>query len=179
MKTGRQPGEITFLGCTEEWRGRRVLGAEIVSEWYQHRDKPIASVGQGEDAKCIEHVWPIRDHWKQPTNVLFVDPLGKEGSDSKKPSGVRAKFLEHRRGERKFDRGGEAPGVLCVKHYRSLLFPFPGQSVGIPLVILGNSSEQGDREGVEVELFQDVIDRSRPFAMLVDAIGRVACGLHG
>jgi len=67
--------------------------------------------------------------------------MWEEGDDSEKLSGIRAKFLEHWRDERKFDRGPKAPGVLRVKNSRSLSPPFPGQSVGIPLVVLGHSGK--------------------------------------
>jgi hypothetical protein len=53
-------------------------------------------------------------------DILSIDTLWEEGDHSKKLSGIRAEFSEHRGGEGKFDRGGEAPGVLCVKHSRSL-----------------------------------------------------------
>ena len=38
--------------------------------------------------------------------------------------------------------------------------------------------KQGNRERVEVKLFEDVVDRIRPSAVLVDAIKRVTGGLH-
>ena len=133
---------------------------------------------QGEDAEFVKHIWNVGDGRKQPVEVVLVDTLGEEGNDSKKASGVRAKVLERRGGKRKFDRGGEAPGVPCVKHPRSPSIPFPTQSVGVPFTVLGDSSEQGDREGVEVQLLQDVIDQIGSFAMLVDAIECVTCSLH-
>ena len=71
----------------------------MVSEGCQHCDKPIASVRQGEHAEVIEDVRPVRDGGEQPIEVLLIDALGEEGNDFEQPSGIRAKFLEHRRGE--------------------------------------------------------------------------------
>ena len=104
--------------------------------------------------------------------------MGEEGNDSEGPSGVRAEILECRGGERKFDRGGEAPGGPCVKHPYSSSLPFPVQSLGVPLAVLSNRSEQGDRERMEVELFQDIVDQIGPFAVLVDPIECVTRSLH-
>ena len=68
--------------------------------------------------------------------------------------------------------------MLCLKDPRSSSLPFCRQSLGVPLVLLGSSSKEGDGEGVEVEFFQDVLDRIGPFAALVDAMKRLGCGLH-
>jgi len=114
-----------------------------MSEWCQHCDEPIASICQGENAKHVEHVWSVGDGRKQPFKVLFIDTLweGEEGDDSEKPTGIRAKRSKHWRGEGKFNRGGETPGVMCVKHSSLLSPPFPGQSAGVPLIVLGDGSE--------------------------------------
>ena len=40
---------------------RWVLGAEIVSERCQHRDKPVALIRHGEDAECVESIWSVGD----------------------------------------------------------------------------------------------------------------------
>jgi hypothetical protein len=121
---------------------------------------------------------PVGDGPGIASRCSLVDTLREEGDDSEKLSGIGPEFSEHRGGEGKFDRGCQAPGVLCVKHSCSLVLPFPGQSIPVPLVVLGNSGEQRDGERVEVKLFQDVVDSDRMFAVLVDAIERVACGLH-
>ena len=104
---------------------------------------PLLSIRQGEDAEFVEHVWSIGDGWKQPVYVLFVDTLWEEGNDSQESSGIciRTEFLEHRRGEGEFNRGCEAPGVICTKYRCPLSLPFFSKSVGAPLVVLGNSSE--------------------------------------
>ena len=68
--------------------------------------------------------------------------------------------------------------MLCVKDCRSLSFPLPGQSLGIPFVILSDSCEQVDGEWMEVQLSKDVVDRVRPFNTLVDPVERLACRLH-
>jgi len=133
---------------------------------------------QGENAKFVEHICYVGDGREQPVKVVLVDTLREKRNNSEKSSGVRAKFLECRGGERNFDRGGETPGVPCVKHPCSASLPFPAQSVGVPLAVLGNRSEQRDTEGIEVELFQDVVDQITLFAVLVDAIKCVTRGLH-
>jgi len=77
-----------------------ILGAKIISEWRQHRDEPIASVCQGENAEFVKHIWYVGGGWKQTVEVVLID-------GSEKLSGIRAKFLER-----------EAPGAPCVKHPR-------------------------------------------------------------
>ena len=62
-------------------------------------------------------------------------------------------------GEGKFNRCSETPGVMCVKCSCSLLLPFLDRSVRVPHIVLGDSGEQGDRERMEVQLLQDVVDQ--------------------
>ena len=83
----------------------------MISERRQHCDESIASIRKGESAERVEHAWSVGDGREQPIDILFVDTLWEEGDDSKKPSGIRSKFSEHRRGEGKFDRGCKAPGT--------------------------------------------------------------------
>ena len=113
-----------------------------------HCYESIGSIRQGEDAEFVEYIRSVGDGRKQPIGVLFIDTLWEEGDNSKKLS-------ERWRGEREFDRGREAPRVLCVKHSDSLSLPLPGQSVGVPFIVLSNSYEEGNREGMEVELLQE------------------------
>ena len=114
---------------------------EIISERCQHRDESLASIGQGENAECVERVWSVRDGWEQPIGVSFVHTLQEEGDNSEKPTGFRTEISEHWRGGRKFDRGCETPGVVCVENSSPLSLPLPGKPLGIPLVVLGNSRE--------------------------------------
>ena len=57
--------------------------------------------------------------------------------------------------------------MLDPKYPRPLFFPLYRQSAGVPLVVLRNGREQGDRQRMVVQLFQDVIDLIGPFAVLV------------
>ena len=118
-----------------------ILRTKVISKWGQHRDESIASICQGENAEIVEHVRCVGVGREQPINVLFVNALREEGEDSEKLFCVGAELLEHRGGERKFDRGGQAPRVPCVKYACSPFPPFTGQSVGISTVVLSNSSE--------------------------------------
>jgi hypothetical protein len=56
--------------------------------------------------------------------------------------------------------------------------PIPLQSVHTPLVLMGNSGKQGDRERMEVELLQDVIDEVGAFVTFVDAVEGGTRGIH-
>lgn len=68
--------------------------------------------------------------------------------------------------------------MLCAKHTRSSSLPSLGQSICVPPVVVGNGSEYGDREWVEVELFQDAVDEVGSFAVHVDAVKGVTCRPH-
>ena len=114
---------------------------KVISKWRQYRDESVASVCQGENAELVEQIWSFGDGRKQLVDIPFINTLREEGGDSKELSSVRAESLEHWRGQRKFDRGCKAPGVLCAKNPRSLSPPFPDNSVGIPLVVLCHSGE--------------------------------------
>jgi hypothetical protein len=74
-------------------------------------------------------------------NVLLVDTLWEEGHDLQKLAGVGSEFLEHRRGEGKFDRCRETPGVFWVEYRRAPSCPFRDQSVRAPLVLLSDSGK--------------------------------------
>ena len=111
-----------------------MFGAKVVPKWRQHCHKSVASVRQRENAEGVEDLCSVGDGGEQPVQVVLVGALREEGDDAEKPSGIRAEFLEHRRSERKFDCGGKAPGVLCVKYFRSLSLPFSSKSVGVHLL---------------------------------------------
>jgi len=113
----------------------------MVSERRQHRDERVVSICQGKSAECVEDVNSVGDGWKQPVEAVFADALREKCDDLKKPLGVRAKIPERRGGERELDRGRKTLFVLCVEYVRSPSLPFPRQSGGIPLVVLGNGSE--------------------------------------
>ena len=68
--------------------------------------------------------------------------------------------------------------MLCVENIRPTSPPFLGQPVGVPPVVIRNSSEQGDRKWVEVESFKNGVDRTGPFVAVVDAIEGVAGSIH-
>ena len=68
--------------------------------------------------------------------------------------------------------------MVCLKHVRPTPIPFSDQPIGVPLVVMGNRGEQVDRQWMEVELLQDVVDQIRSTVMDVDAVERLACGLH-
>jgi hypothetical protein len=68
--------------------------------------------------------------------------------------------------------------MLCLQYACPAPLPLPGQAVRAPFVVMRDSSEQGDRQRVEVELFEDVVDQIRPVAALVDPVECVACSLH-
>ena len=150
----------------------------MISEWREHRDISVAPIRQGKDVELVNDVCSVGYGWKKPVKVVLVDTLGEEGDDAEKFSGVRAKPLEHGGGERKFDRGREALVMLGLQHARSLLLPFLRQSIHVPLVAMCNCREEGDREGVKVELVQDTVDKIRPFTVLVYPIEGIACGLN-
>ena len=116
----------------------------MVAERRQHRDEPIISICEGENAEVVEDVCSVRDGGEQPLEDFLIDALREEGDDSEKPSGVGSEFLEHRRGERKLDSGSEAPVVLDPKHIYPSSLPLPGESVGVPLAVMGNGSKQRD-----------------------------------
>ena len=103
--------------------------------------------------------WICRDGREQPVDVVFVDTLWEE-SDLEKPAGVSAEFSEHWRGKGKLGCGDETPKVPCVEYTYSLSTPFASQPVRIPLIVLGDSGEQGDGEGMKIELLQDSVYRS-------------------
>ena len=65
-----------------------------------------------------------------------------------------------------------------VKHICPFPGPFPFQSVRVPLVVMRDGSEQGDRQGVEIKLFQDAVDQIGLSAVLVDPIECVTCRFH-
>jgi len=61
---------------------------------------------------------------------------------------------------------------------RSAPLPLLGQSPKAPLVLMCDGSEQGDRQRMELEVFEDVVDRIGPFPVLVDTIERVTRSPH-
>jgi hypothetical protein len=106
-----------------------ILGTEVISEWCQHRDGFVAPIRQGENAEFVEDGRRVGDVGKQPVEVVLVNTLWEEGDNSKELSGVGAKILEHRRGEREFDRGGQARLVLRLQYVRPASLPFFDQAV--------------------------------------------------
>ena len=132
---------------------------------------------QGEDAERVERARSVGNGREQPVDVFFVDALWEEGDNLEKPAGVRAEFSERWGGEGKLNRGDEAPRVLRVGYTYSLSIPFPGQSVRVPLVVLGGSGEQRDGQGMKIELLQDFVYRIGLFAKLVNPVESVPCGL--
>ena len=68
--------------------------------------------------------------------------------------------------------------MLCMKHVRPPSVPFLGQSIGVPLVMIRNGGKQGDREWLEVELAQYVIDHIGFPAVFMNAKEGVAGGIH-
>ena len=89
----------------------------------------------------VEDASSVGDGREQPVDVVLVDSLREEGNNSKEIAGIRSKFLEHGRCERKFDGGREALVVLRVKHSCSIFLPFSRQSTVVPPAALGNRSE--------------------------------------
>jgi hypothetical protein len=71
----------------------------MVTERRQHCDKSVASVRQGKNAEFVEDERSIGDSRKQPAEVFLINTLREEGDNSEKPSGIRAKLLEHWGGE--------------------------------------------------------------------------------
>ena len=104
-----------------------------MSERCEHRDESVVPICQREDAEPVEGACSIGDGGKQLLEVVLVDALWEEGNNSKKRSGIGAKFLEHREGEGKLDRCGEALVTRCLQHARSTFLPFSCQSVHAPL----------------------------------------------
>ena len=102
------------------------------------------NICEGESAEVVEDVCSVRDGGEQPFEVFLIDALREEGDDTEKPSGVGSKFLEHGRSKRKLDGGSEAPVVLDPKHIYPSSLPLPGESVGVPLAVMGNGSKQRD-----------------------------------
>jgi len=150
----------------------------MIPKWRQYCDKSIGSISQGEGAEFVKNILSVGDYWKQPVGILLIDALREERNDSEKFSGVGADFSKQWGGEGEFYRGYKAPGVLCVKSSRLLFLPFLGQSIDVPFVVPNNSCKQDDGERMEVQLSQNLVDRVRPFAPLVDPVERLACRLH-
>jgi hypothetical protein len=76
-----------------------IFGRKIVSERCEHRDESIAPICQRKDAELVEDTGSVRDGGEQPFEVVLVDALWEKCDDSKKRSGIGAKFLEQRGGE--------------------------------------------------------------------------------
>ena len=130
----------------------------MVSEGSKHRDEPVASIRQGKDAGLVEDASSVGDGREQPVEVALVNTLRVEGDDSEKTPGVRSKLFEHRGGERQFDRSSQARIMLRLQHTSLMFFPFPDQSFVVPPVLMRNSGQQGNREGMEVEFPQNIVD---------------------
>jgi len=60
--------------------------------------------------------------------------------------------------------------MLGLAHTRSPLLPFLGQSFRIPLVLTRDCGEQGDRKGMEIELFEDTVDEVGSIVAIVDPV---------
>jgi len=67
--------------------------------------------------------------------------------------------------------------MLCPQHSRLLTLPFPHKSVHVPLVMVRDGSEESDREWMEVESLQDIVDQIGSFVTIVDPIECVARSL--
>ena len=149
-----------------------------MTEWCQHRDEALTSVRQGENTEFVEYLLPVGDCREQPIQIVLINPLWEECDDLEEITGIGSESLKHRRRERQLDRGCEAPPVVCLEHVCPMLLPFSDQPTGVPLVVMGDRCKQGDRQWMEVELLQDVVDWIRSIAVDVDAVERLACGLH-
>ena len=79
---------------------------------------------------------------------------------------MRAEFSEHLRAKGKLDRGDESLGVLHL----FVVYPIPLLAGSRPLVVLGDSDEQRDGEGVEIELLQNFVHRIELFTELVNPV---------
>ena len=87
--------------------------AEVVSEWCQHCDEPIASIGEGKDTEFVKDILSAEgvsfvedvfsgedilfsgDGGEQLANVILINALREESNDFEKPSGVGTKVAEH------------------------------------------------------------------------------------
>ena len=125
----------------EEGRRHGIHRVKMISECCQHCDKSISSKCQRKDVEFVKDVCSIRDGRKQPVEVVLINTLREEGNDLKKPLGIRAKFLEHWGGKQEFNCGGKALVMLCLQYTCS---PFSDQLISIPLVVMCNSSKQGN-----------------------------------
>ena len=56
----------------------------MVSEWCEHRDRPVAPIRQRTDAELVDDVYSIGYCKKQPIGVVFIDTLREERDDAKK-----------------------------------------------------------------------------------------------
>jgi len=68
--------------------------------------------------------------------------------------------------------------VVCPNYPHPVHLPLPGQSFVVPLTVIHDDGKQSDRGRMEVELYQDLIDRIGPFAALVYGIEGIARSLH-
>ena len=68
--------------------------------------------------------------------------------------------------------------MLGLQHTRSPLLPFSGQPVCIPLVLIRDCSEQGDRKRMEVRLFEDAVDEAGSIVAVVDPVEGIACSVY-
>ena len=68
--------------------------------------------------------------------------------------------------------------MLSLQYSRSSLLPFSGQPARVPLVLMRGCGEQGDRKWVEVESFEDTVDRTGPITAVVDPVESILPSVH-
>ena len=64
-----------------------------------------------------------------------------------------------------------------LQHTRPPSLPFTFQPACAPPVLMCNSSEQGDRKRMEVELLEDTVDDVRSSITAIDTVEGTACGI--
>jgi len=106
----------------------------------------------GKDVEPIKDHFPVGDGGKQPIEVVLINTLREESNDSKEIMCIRAKVLEHWRGEWQIDGGCQALVVPCLEYSYLVLVPLSSQPVCIPHTVMCNSGKQGDGEWVKVKL---------------------------
>jgi len=148
----------------------------MISEWRKHREKPVVPMYQ-ERIHNLSTMFIVKDGGKQPFEITFVNTLGKKAM-TPRSSRASVRVLEHRGGQREFDRSGNAVVMQSLQHARPPFLPLTSHSDVIPLAVMRNGSKQCDRKGMEVQLFQNLVDVSGLFALLVDPEKCVACSVY-
>ena len=123
IKINRQPVKVVVPGCAEEWGSWRIFGADVFSNWRQHRDKAVVPMCQGKNTEFVKDRLSVRDGKKNQVEVFLMDALGEEGDDLKKAPCTGAKALECWGSKREVYGCAEARVVICLKHLCSLGVP--------------------------------------------------------